>query len=181
MFVLLWASINLETTCSHMRREGLCWYILSNVRKTITLSYSLFSFSISLWQGCLFDGGLCSSGQVCWDGECCHILQFQFWPLYNVSHYWKKSKIMIRLAVLPQGPWNSCVIMAQCNSISAILQSFIFYLAFMHQSCRTLFFCVYIITLVLFHCNADKSMLLYKSNTVMIVIYRFDLWLFCSC
>lgn len=144
MFVLLWASINLETTCSHIRREGLCWYILSNVRKTITLSYSLFSFSISLWQGCLFDGGLCSSGQVCWDGECCHILQFQFLTLVQCVSLLKKSKIMIRLAVLPQSTWNSCVIMAQRNSISAILQSFIFYLAFMHQSCRPfVFLCVY--------------------------------------
>uniref|UniRef100_A0A673KE78 Receptor-type tyrosine-protein phosphatase-like N n=1 Tax=Sinocyclocheilus rhinocerous TaxID=307959 RepID=A0A673KE78_9TELE len=52
-----------------MRKEGLCWSILSNVRKTITLSYSPFSFSISLCQGCLFDGGLCFSGQVCWDDE----------------------------------------------------------------------------------------------------------------
>lgn len=109
-----------------MRRERLCSSVSSNVRKTITLSYSLFSFSISPCLGCLFDEGLCASGQVCWDGECCHILQFQFLTLVQCcSLQGKKKHIMIRLAVLPQVPWNSCVIIAQHNSINAIPKSFV--------------------------------------------------------
>ncbi len=144
MFVLLWASINLETTCSHMRREGLCWYICQMSEKQLPFHtlYSLFLFLsdkvVCLMEACV--PVVRFAGMV----SAAIFYSFSFWPLYNMSHYWKKSKIMIRLAVLPQSPWNSCVIMAQCNSISAILQSFIFYLAFMHQSCRTfVFLCVY--------------------------------------
>ncbi len=93
MFVLLWASINLETTCSHMRRERFCSGLFCQCQKNnypFILSLLFFYFSLT---GCLFDGGLCSSSQVCWDGECCHIFQFQFLTLVQCGLLLKKINL----------------------------------------------------------------------------------------